>query len=271
MKQFKKWLYHTIFEAETIEGKIFDISLLIFILLSFALVMLESIRSIHTRYGTTFYTVEWVFTILFTIEYLLRLYCVPNRKKFAVSFYGIIDFLSVFPFYLALLFPALHFLGAVRVLRLLRIFRIFNLVHFLEEGNVLMESLWKSRRKITLFLFFVLLLTIILGSVMYVIENEQNEAFSSIPQSIYWAIVTMTTVGYGDIAPITTIGKMVASLIMIFGYAIIAVPTGIVTANVINASRAETTRTCPNCLRQGHDSDAVFCKYCAHKLDHSSP
>lgn len=269
MKQFRKWLYHTIFEAETIEGKLFDISLLSLILLSSALVMLESVRSINNLHGQTFYTVEWILTVLFTFEYALRLYCVPNRKKFVVSFYGIIDFLSVFPFYLALLIPDLHFLGVIRVLRLLRIFRIFNLIHFLEEGNVLMESLWKSRRKITLFLFFVLLLTVILGSVMYVIENEQNEAFSSIPQSIYWAIVTLTTVGYGDIAPITTLGKMVASLIMIFGYAIIAVPTGIVTANVINVSRLETTRTCPNCLRQGHDSDAVFCKYCSNELKHS--
>ncbi|WP_428667235.1 ion transporter [Runella sp.] len=269
MKQFRKWLYHTIFEAETIEGKLFDITLLSLILLSFALVMLESIRLIYALYGSTFYTVEWILTILFTIEYALRLYCVPNKRKFVFSFYGIIDFLSVFPFYLALLFPALHFLGVLRVFRLLRIFRIFNLVHFLEEGNVLMESLWKSRRKIIIFLFFVLLLTVILGSVMYVIENEKNEAFSSIPQSIYWAIVTLTTVGYGDISPITTIGKMFASLIMILGYAIIAVPTGIVTANVINASRAETTRTCPNCLRQGHDSDAVFCKYCAYELRQS--
>lgn len=267
MQKFRTWLYHTIFEAETTGGKIFDVSLLLLIVMSVVLGMLESVKPLYNTYGHLFYAAEWTLTILFTIEYILRIVAVRNKEKYIFSFYGIIDFLSIFPFYLALIFPALHFLGIVRVLRLLRIFRIFNLVHFLEESNTLLHSLWKSRRKIVIFLFFVLLLTIIMGSAMYVIESGKNEAFSSIPQSIYWAIVTLTTVGYGDIAPVTAFGKFIASIIMILGYSIIALPTGIITASVINASRKETTRTCKNCLKQGHDSDAVYCKYCGYKLD----
>ncbi len=266
MQISKDWLYHTVFENETKAGKRFDIILLLLILTSVFMVILESVASIYAKLGSFFYWAEWVFTILFTIEYCIRVYAVPNKKSYIFNFYGIIDFLAVFPFYMALAFPSWHFLIVVRVLRLLRVFRIFKMVYFLRESNKLLFSLWKARGKIIVFLFFVLLITVVLGSFMYVIESSYNESFTSIPQSIYWAIVTLTTVGYGDVSPVTALGKILASVIMILGYAIIAVPTGIITANVMNASKTETTKTCPHCLKQDHDTDARFCKYCGGKM-----
>lgn len=265
-QKLKDKLYHVIFESETTAGKIFDIGLLTCICASVLLIILESVYRLKVHYGHIFYTIEWVVIILFSIEYCARLYCVKNKSKYIFSFYGVIDLLAILPFYLAIAFPVLHFLSIVRILRLLRIFRIFKLVRFLEAGDMLVLSIWKSRRKIALFLFFVLILNVILGSIMYVIESPHNQGFNNIPQSIYWAIVTLTTVGYGDVSPITNIGKMLASVIMMLGYAIIAVPTGIVTAQIINANKNETTRRCKHCLKQGHDSDAVYCKYCGYKL-----
>jgi voltage-gated potassium channel len=262
----KNKIYKVIFESETRAGKIFDIFLMGFILLSVVLVMLESVDRYMVAYGNTFYTLNVIITIVFAVEYLLRCLSVPKPWNYMKSFYGIIDLIAVVPFLLEILFPQMHFLSVIRILRLLRIFRIFKMVQFLEESNVMLLSLWESRRKIYIFLFFVLLLTVILGSMMYAIESGENEKFTSIPTSIYWAIVTLTTVGYGDISPVTPLGKAFASIIMILGYAIIAVPTGIITAKFINSSTIETGRTCKNCMKQGHDSDAVYCKYCGQEL-----
>ena len=260
--RIKNKIYKVIFESETRAGKIFDIFLMLLILLSTVLVMLESVERYMTEYAGLFYTLNFIITVLFAAEYLLRCLSVPRPLSYMGSIYGVIDLVSFIPFLLEILFPQLHFLSVIRILRLLRIFRVFKMVRFLEESNGMLLSLWESRRKILIFLFFVLLLTVIFGSMMYVIENGTNEKFTSIPTSIYWAIVTLTTVGYGDISPITALGKTIASVIMILGYAIIAVPTGIITARFINASRSETGRTCKNCFKQGHDSDANFCKYC---------
>jgi len=228
--------------------------------------MLESVKRYSVEYSELFYDLNFIITILFATEYLLRCLSVPKPLSYITSVYGVIDLVSFIPFLLEMLFPQLHFLSVIRILRLLRIFRVFKMVRFLEESNGMLLSLWESRRKIFIFLFFVLLLTVIFGSVMYVVEHEKNQKFTSIPTSIYWAIVTLTTVGYGDISPITALGKTIASMIMILGYAIIAVPTGIITAKFINASRSETGRTCKNCFKQGHDSDANFCKYCGTKF-----
>ena len=265
-EQLRNKIYKIIFESETRAGKIFDIFLMGFILLSVLLVMLESVDRYMVAYGQTFYVLNIIITIVFGLEYLLRCLSVPKPIKYMTSFYGVIDLVAVLPFLLELLFPQMHILSVIRILRLLRIFRIFKMVSFLEESNVMLLSLWGSRRKIYIFLFFVLLLTVILGSMMYVIEGGANERFTSIPTSIYWAIVTLTTVGYGDISPVTPLGKAFASVIMILGYAIIAVPTGIVTAKFINANRSESGRTCKHCFKQGHDSDAVYCKFCGNVL-----
>ena len=262
----KNKIYKVIFESETRAGKLFDLFLMVFIFLSVVLVMLESVDRYMAEYSHTFYILNIIITVVFGLEYLLRCLSVPKPWKYITSFYGIIDLVAVLPFLLELLFPQMHFLSVIRILRLLRIFRIFKMVRFLEESNVMLLSLWQSRRKIYIFLFFVLLLTVILGSMMYVIESDVNSKFTSIPTSIYWAIVTLTTVGYGDISPITPLGKAFASVIMILGYAIIAVPTGIVTAKFVNADRKETGRTCKHCFKQGHDSDAVYCKFCGKEL-----
>ncbi|MFZ7114138.1 MAG: ion transporter [Bacteroidota bacterium] len=264
--KIKNKIYKVIFESETRAGKIFDIFLMILILLSTFLVMLESVERYMIQYAELFFVLNVIISVLFAAEYILRCLSVPKPLAYITSIYGIIDLVSFIPFLLEILFPQLRFLSVIRILRLLRIFRVFKMVRFLEESNGMLLSLWESRRKIFIFLFFVLLLTVIFGSMMYVIENGTNEKFTSIPTSIYWAIVTLTTVGYGDISPITALGKTVASVIMILGYAIIAVPTGIITARFINASRAESGRTCKNCFKQGHDSDANFCKYCGTRF-----
>ena len=265
-EKLRSKIYKVIFESETRAGKIFDIFLMAFILLSTVLVMLESVDRYMQTYADLFYILNVVISVLFAAEYVLRCLSVPRPLSYIGSFYGVIDLISFIPFILELLFPQARFLSVIRILRLLRIFRIFKMVRFLEESNAMLLSLWESRRKILIFLFFVLLLTVIFGSMMYVVENGTNEKFTSIPTSIYWAIVTLTTVGYGDISPITALGKTIASVIMILGYAIIAVPTGIITAKFINANRSETGRTCKNCLKQGHDSDATYCKFCGFRL-----
>lgn len=261
-------LHEVIFEADTPAGKIFDVTLLLLILLSLVLVMAESMASVNVRYGHTIRTLEWILTGAFTLEYVLRICCVKHPVKYIFSFFGLVDILSLLPTYLGLFFVNSHYLSAIRSLRLLRVFRVFKLSRFVRESNSLMISLRKSRRKIFLFLFFVLLINIILGSIIYAIENEVNPGFSSIPQSIYWAIVTLSTVGYGDIAPVTVAGKVVASVIMIIGYSIIAVPTGLITVEMGRTKKREelTTQACPSCSRQGHDIDAKYCKYCGHAL-----
>ena len=259
-------LHEVIFEADTPAGKTFDVLLIASILLSVLAVMLDSVTSIHARCGATLLIVEWVFTALFTVEYLLRLMCVGRPWKYAASFYGLVDLLAIAPAYLSLLLPASRFLLVIRILRVLRIFRILKLLPFLDEAALLRRALYASRRKILVFLLTVFALIIIFGSIMYIIEGEDN-GFTSIPRSIYWAVVTLTTVGYGDISPQTALGQAIAAVVMILGYSIIAVPTGIVTAEIAHASSQKvSTQACPECSAEGHDADAVFCKFCGGRL-----
>ncbi len=259
-------IYEIIFEAETPAGKWFDVLLILSILASVAVVMADSIGPLRLAHGVFLLVAEWFFTLLFTVEYVLRLYSVRDRLRYATSFYGVVDFIAVIPTYLSLLFPATRYFLVLRVLRILRIFRVLKLILYIKEANLLMRALAASRRKITVFLFAVLTLVTIFGSLMYVIEGEAN-GFTSIPMSVYWAIVTMTTVGYGDISPQTPLGQALASLVMILGYSIIAVPTGIVTVEIGQAlARGETARTCGGCGLEGHDQDARYCKSCGERL-----
>lgn len=268
-KAIKERIHEIIFEADTPAGKAFDVVLLAAIAMSVFVVVLESIEGLHHQYQWAFTAAEWVFTILFTAEYVLRLYSVRKPLAYARSFYGIIDLLAILPTYLSLIFPGSQYLLTVRALRLLRIFRVFKINRYLQESNMLVRALAGSRIKISIFMFTVLMIVLIAGSAMYFMESGTNPGFANIPQSIYWAIVTVTTVGYGDIAPATVVGRMFAALLMILGYAIIAVPTGIVSAEMVRASRSPeniTTQHCPNCQREGHDKDAKHCKYCGEKL-----
>jgi voltage-gated potassium channel len=265
-KTWQKKLHDVIYESNTTAGKAFDVTLLIFILASILLVMLDSVNRYHVRYGRLFDILEWTFTILFTIEYILRLICIKKPLMYVRSFLGTIDLLAIIPSYLSIFFIGAQSLLVLRALRLLRIFRIFKLNHYLSEMDYLGSALRASLKKISIFMLVVLSLVIILGSVMYLVENGEN-GFDSIPDSIYWAIVTITTVGYGDISPVTPMGKFIASVIMIIGYGIIAVPTGIFTAEVAMARRqSKGTEACPNCGREGHDSNARYCKFCGSKL-----
>ena len=268
--ELKDKLHEVIFEADTPAGKTFDVILLILIMASVLVVMMESVQPLQDRFASLFYALEWGFTVLFTLEYILRLYCVYRPSKYAASFFGVIDLLAILPTYISLFIYGTQYLLVIRALRLLRVFRIFKLGHFLVEGEVLMKALKASRAKITVFLTFVLLLVIIIGSVMYLVEGGQNEGFSSIPRSIYWTIVTLTTVGYGDITPVTELGQFLSAFIMILGYAIIAVPTGIVSAEMVAGARGEeerNTQACRYCGAEGHDNDAVYCKYCGERLN----
>ena len=264
-RHIKDTLYEVIFEADTPAGKWFDVLLIVSILVSVAMVMADSVGAIRVSYSRFLLIAEWFFTILFSIEYALRLYCVRSRLKYATSFYGIVDFIAVVPTYLSLIFPATKYFMVLRTLRILRVFRVLKLIQYLKEANLLMKALASSRRKITIFFFTVLTLVIIFGSLMYVIEGEAN-GFTSIPRGIYWAIVTMTTVGYGDISPQTPGGQALASIVMILGYSIIAVPTGIFTVEFSQALARETSSDCPSCGRGGHDPDALFCKFCGEEL-----
>lgn len=259
-------IHEIIFEADTRAGKIFDIILIITILLSVIIVMLDSISEVNKSYGSTIYILEWMFTILFTVEYLLRLTTVGKPLKYATSFFGIVDLLAVLPTYFSLLIPGSQYFLVIRILRLLRVFRVLKLVQYVGEARMLTTALKNSKRKIVVFVFTVLTLVVIFGSIMYVIEGEKN-GFTSIPRSIYWAIVTLTTVGYGDISPSTPLGQAIAAVIMILGYGIIAVPTGIVTAEMTRtAGKKISTQACLECSAEGHDSDAKFCKYCGAKM-----
>lgn len=266
----KEKIHEIIFEADTPMGKAFDVTLLILIMASVVVVMLESVQHLQADYSNLFYALEWGFTIIFTIEYLLRLYCVYRPLRYATSFFGIIDLLAILPTYISVFVYGTQYLLVIRGLRLLRIFRIFKLGHFLTEADSIVKALKASRAKITVFLLFVLLLVIVIGSVMYLIEGGQNEGFSSIPRAIYWTIVTLTTVGYGDITPVTELGQFLSAFIMLLGYAILAVPTGIVSAEMVAESRRPSqsnTQACRYCGREGHTDDAVFCKYCGEKLN----
>ncbi|KAA3619635.1 MAG: ion transporter [Calditrichaeota bacterium] len=263
--QWRQKLHETIFEADTPVGKYFDIVLMILILLSVITVMLDSVNSLH-QFRIYFIFIEWVITIVFTIEYILRLIAVVRPLAYARSFFGIIDLLAVLPTYISLFLPGTHYFLVIRSLRVLRIFRVLKLVKYLKEAQLLLRAMHASRRKIIVFLFAVFSLVLILGSLMYVIEGEEN-GFTSIPRSVYWAIVTLTTVGYGDMAPVSALGQAFASLIMVLGYSIIAVPTGIVTVELSRASETRvSTQACPVCSAEGHDFDAVYCKYCGARL-----
>jgi voltage-gated potassium channel len=266
---FRDKLHEVIFEADTPEGKAFDVILLILIAASVLTVMLESIEPLQRQYAALFTVVEWMFTVFFTIEYLLRLYCVLRPMKYATSFFGIIDLLAILPSYLALFLPTAQYFLIIRAFRLIRIFRIFKMAHFINEGDIIIQALRASRAKITVFLTFVSLLVIIIGAVMYLIEGGSNEGFSSIPRGVYWSVVTLTTVGYGDITPRTELGQLISAVVMILGYAIIAVPTGIVSAEFVKEYKSgkANTQACRYCGQEGHDPDAIHCKYCGEKLN----
>ena len=261
--RWRQRLHEVIFEADTAGGKAFDLTLIVCIALSIIVVMLDSIQELHDQYGSLLYVAEWVFTLLFTAEYLLRLLSVGRPLRYALSFYGIVDFLSIVPTYLSIFVPGTQYLLVIRSLRVLRIFRIFKLSQYVGEARQLTRALHSSRRKIMIFYFTVIHIVVIVGAMMYLIEGREN-GFTSIPRSIYWAIVTITTVGYGDIAPQTNVGQAVAAFLMITGYAILAVPTGIVTAEwaMQNRQRIISTQSCPQCSSEGHDADAKFCKHC---------
>jgi len=277
-------LHEIIYEADTPAGKMFDVVLLIAILVSIILVMLESVSSFDKDYHSFLDISEWIITILFTIEYIVRVITVKKPLKYITSFYGVIDLLSTIPKYLSLIFLGGHHLAALRALRLLRVFRILKLARYLGASNNLVLALKTSKAKISVFLFAVIILSIILGTIMYMVEGEEN-GFTNIPKSVYWCIVTLTTVGYGDIAPQTPLGQFIASIVMVLGYGIIAVPTGIVSAEYTKAMGSDdkkysdeeienletvhlNTQCCVNCLAEKHQDDAEFCHKCGCKLHH---
>jgi len=265
---WREWIRVVIFEADTPAGKAFDVALLVAILASVTAVMLDSVAPLRNAHGRAFDIAEWTFTILFSIEYALRLICVPSPWRYARSFFGIVDLVAILPSYLSLLLPGAESLLVIRGLRLLRIFRVFKLGRFLGEASILRRALATSRHKVIVFLGTIAILVTILGTAMYLIEGEAN-GFTSIPISVYWAVVTMTTVGYGDLAPQTVAGRALATLVMILGYSIIAVPTGIVTAEIVEtaaATRDPTTRHCPHCMSEGHLRSARYCRDCGQPL-----
>ena len=264
-QNFKAKLYEIIFESDTPAGKRFDVLLIFSILLSVVVVFLDSVKFYNNRYGDILYILEWTFTIFFTIEYLLRIYCIKRSFLYIRSFFGIIDLLSIVPTYLSIILPSSRYLSVIRILRVLRIFRILKLILYIGEANLLLDALISSRRKITVFMFFILTLVIIIGSVMYLVEGEAN-GFSSIPRSIYWSIVTITTVGYGDISPQTDLGRFFASIAMILGYATIAVPTGIISAEYSTMKQKFNNTVCSDCGNEDHEDDAKFCKTCGATL-----
>ncbi len=263
-------LHEIIFEADTKLGKWFDEALLLMIIMSVLVVMLETVDSYNAKYHELFVFLEWVFTIFFTIEYITRLYVVYSPKKYATSFYGIVDLLSILPTYISLFLVGTQSLIVIRALRLLRVFRIFKLGSYLNQGKVLSEALKASKGKIIVFLFAVFILVCIFGSIMYLVEHDGNsEQFDNIPRSIYWAIVTLTTVGYGDISPHTPLGQFIASIVMILGYAVIAVPTGIVSSEIMKADNEDEVsgQACKYCMAENHDISAIYCHQCGEELN----
>ena len=266
--KLRRKIFTIIFGTDTPAGKSFDIILLWLIILSVTVVVLESVSAMRESYHDLFMNVEWIFTIVFTLEYLLRIYTSPKPLKYITSFFGIIDLLAILPSYMGLLFDTSTFLLTIRALRLLRMFRVFKLGRYVKEAAVLVKALQMSVHKIVVFFGGVLTLVLILGSLLYLIEGEEN-GFTSIPQSIYWAIVTITTVGYGDIAPVTVLGKILASIAMLTGFSIIAVPTGIISvelASAVQSDKKARSEPCTNCGHESHDHDAVYCKICGSKL-----
>ncbi len=268
-KTWRQKCYEVIYEADTRAGKYFDIILLIIILISIVVVMLESVQSYNLKYSKFFDIIEWTVTGLFTLEYIMRVITIKRPSAYIFSFFGIIDFLSTIPKYIAQFYAGANILIALRALRLLRVFRILKLSPFVGESQKLKKSLKASQAKISVFLLAVIILTIILGTIMYLVEYGKGSGFDNIPKSMYWAIVTLTTVGYGDIAPVTPLGQFIASIIMVLGYGIIAVPTGIVSAEYSKAQKKvhQNTQVCPNCHATHHRDDAEFCYECGNKLN----
>jgi len=265
-EKLKNSIHSIIFEAESVPGKVFDIALLWCIILSVIAVILESIHTIEVNFSAFLRTLEWIFTIIFTVEYLLRIYCVHKPKKYIFSFFGFVDFFAILPSYLSIIFPGAQSLLVIRAIRLIRVFRVLKLGHYLRESRVLGYALLASRPKIIVFLTISSTIVLIFGTAMYLIEG-QRPGFENIPKSLYWAVVTMTTVGYGDVTPQTPLGQLISSILMFSGYAIIAIPTGIVSVELAQAMRKNpTTMTCQNCSKEGHDPDAFYCKYCGHAL-----
>jgi voltage-gated potassium channel len=262
-------LWRIIFLSDTRAGRAFDVTLLCAIALSVLTVMLESVEEIRTRHGAWLHALEWIFTVIFTLEYVARVWVVRRRSRYVRSFFGIVDLVSILPAYIELLIPGTHFLMAVRVLRLMRMFRVFKMAEYLGEAGLLLNALAASRRKILLFFAAVLTLVLVEGTVVYVVEHDANPDFANIPQSIYWAIVTITTVGYGDVAPVTVAGKAMASVIMLTGFAIIAVPTGIVTAEIGEQMWRQRVhkRRCRECGWEDHASEARYCQQCGTRLE----
>ena len=265
-KNLRSRLYEIIFEAETREGKLFDIVILIAISMSIITVMGESVPLLRKRFSTGFVGLEWIFTVVFGIEYLLRIYSARKRLKYVLSFFGIIDLLAILPAFLGIFIVGARSLLIIRAFRLLRIFRILKISRYLRAGEILKSALISSREKIGVFLFAVFMVVIFIGTLMYLIEGEAH-GFTSIPKSLYWAIVTLTTVGYGDITPQTSIGQFLSALLMITGYAIIAVPTGIISVELARSGKkAAEARTCPHCGKRGHNENALYCHHCGGKI-----
>jgi voltage-gated potassium channel len=262
---WRRKLHEIVFEADTTPGKTFDVVIICLILLSIIVVALDSVKSIREQFGTPLLYLEWSLTVLFSIEYLLRLIAVKRPVRYILSFYGLIDLCAILPTYISLFVPGTQYLLTIRILRLLRIFRILKLSEYIAEANVITDALWASRKKISVFFTAIIAMVTIMGSMMYVIEGEEH-GFTDIPTSIYWAVVTLTTVGYGDLSPKTALGKTFASLVMIMGYAILAVPTGIVTAELTRSAKRYSTQVCPECHAQDHELEAIHCKYCGAKL-----
>lgn len=267
-KKLKAFLYETIFEAETKLGKYFDLGLILTIIASIIVVALDSVNELKIQYNNIFLSLEWYFTIAFTIEYLLRIYSFPNRLRYIFSFYGLIDLISILPTYLALFISGSHSFAVIRAIRLLRVFRVLKLAHFVSQQEVLSHALKESRAKIMVFIIALLPLVAIIGTIMYFVEGSEA-GFTSIPRGMYWAIVTMTTVGYGDIAPQSVFGQFLASVVMMLGYGILAVPTGIVSVHLSHAilKSQSNTETCPSCALEGHARDARFCRQCGASLN----
>ena len=262
----KKRLHEIIFEADTPEGKAFDVVLIIMILLSVTVVVLDSVTAIHSKYAEILLALEWFFTIIFTIEYALRLFCLERPSRYARSFFGIVDIISIVPTYISILIPGVQALLIIRVLRLLRFFRVFKMARYVSESRFIISSLKASKQKIIVFLFTVLTIIIVVGALMHVVEGGR-QGFENIPQGMYWAAVTLTTVGYGDVVPITALGKFFSVIIVIMGYGIIAVPTGIITVEMANQLRKQvSTQACPKCGKEGHEIDAKYCMKCGSNL-----
>ncbi len=267
-KALKDKLYNIIFESDTPAGKRFDVTLMIMIVLSVTALILESMPNIGSSYKRIFIVLEYVFTAFFTFEYVVRIYCSPHAKKYIFSFFGIIDLLSILPVYLSFVLGSAHYMLAIRVFRLIRVFRVFKLFNFLEEGHSLLEAVIDSSRRIIVYFIFVLIMVVSIGTIMFMIEgNRPGSGFTDIPTSIYWAIVTMTTVGYGDITPITLTGRVLSAIVMLLGYTIIAVPTGIVASSMSKTrGKKKHVRVCQNCQQTERDEKALFCKYCGCEL-----